>query len=584
MLNVRLYRGTWIAAVIGILSVLLTLQNPGAVPQPVVPPAISGVAVSSATAQVEALAVTRAPGSAGDRAVAGWVHQQFVGISGSQNPVTSTSYVGQQSFAARWRGRLIHGTNVYLSLPGTFTGTAQLPAIVIAAPRDAPPGVRSNASATGMLVALAQLSANTTHQRPLIFASLDASTVGNAGMRWFLPKVLGVRVGAVVNVDAPDEAVGNAVWVWSAGHDNAQALDLSLMARTAILRAGGTAGPQPGVITQLLRLAVPQSFGDQAVAIAEGIPAVTISGRPDTPAYGASASNDSQLAVVGNSVLGLAGSLDVTPQIPGPSQAVFVVGRELNAVAVRILLLLVILPVLAVAVDAALRLRRARIRRRLGLSALGWRILPWIVAALAGTVLARLDLLPGMSAGEVPLPGDAPVLLRSLVVLLAVVVVALVTSFLSASRIAHLAVVPASDVAVSLVALAAMLGVVWVERPFILVLVVPAAHAAVIALAASRRRHLVALIFIAVVPAIALCWSVADQINRSLLYSAWFLIVTSAQGGRGEIGPASALVLVACACSVVLVADHRLRNVPQIPRPPVWDVLVSTVRNLRTDR
>jgi hypothetical protein len=584
MLNVRLYRIAWIVAIVGILLVLLTLQTPTTAPEPVVPSAINGVAVANVTSELEATAPTRAPGSAGDQAAAAWVRQQFLDISGSRNPVMSAASVGEQEFVARWRGRLVQGTNVYISLPGTLTGSSQLPAIVIAAPRDAPPGVTSDASATGMLVALAQLSANTTHQRPLIFASLDDSTVGNAGMRWFLPKVLGVHVGAVVNVDAPDEAVGNAVWVWSDGRDSAQALGLDLMARTAISRAGGTAAPHPGVVTQLLRLAVPQSFGDQAPPIASGVPAVTIAGRPDTPAYGATASNDNHLAVVGDSVLGLAGSLDVTTRIPGPGQSVFVVGRELTTTALRILLFLTILPVLAVAVDAVVRLRRARIVWGLGAVALGWRILPWVAAGLAATMLGRAGLMPGMSAGAVPLPGDAPVLLRSVVALAAVVVIALVISFLSASRIARLAVIPASDVAVSLAGLAVMLGVVWTMRPVMLVLVIPAAHAAVIALTATRRRQLVPLVVVGVAPALVLCWSVADQLNRGVIYAAWYLIVTTAQGGRGAVGPVCALVLLGCACSVVLVADHRLRHVPQIPRPPVWDLVTSTVRNLRTDR
>ncbi len=585
MLNVRVYRIAWILAIVGILLVLLTLKSPGVVPSPAVPPAINGVAIVNATATVDALAPTRAPGSAGDQAVAAWVQQQFLASSGSQSSVTGAARVGEQDFAARWQGRLIHGTNVYLSLPGTLTGASQLPAIVIAAPRDAPPGVAADASATGMLVALAQLSANTTHQRSLIFVSADASTVGNAGMRWFLPKVHGVKVGAVINIDAPDESPpAGAVWVWPAGRDNRQALDLEQMARTAITRAGGTAAPQPGVVTQLLRLAVPQTFGDQAPAIAEGVPAVTVAGRPDTPVYGPSSAGASQLAVFGNTVLGLAGSLDGMTAIPGPSAAVFVVGRQLDAVAMMIILFLVIMPVLAVAIDTGLRLRRAHIGWRPGLTALGWRVLPWLVAAGTGMALARAGLMPGMSAGEVPQPGDAPVLVRSLVALATVVVVGLVMSIWSASHIARLTLIPASDVAASLGGLGVMLVAAFAFRPFMIVMVVVAAHAAVLALTASRRWQLGIATVIAVVPAVLLCWSVADQLHRGFAYTAWYLLVTTLQGGRGAIGPVVAIVLVICAGSVVTVADRRLRNVPQIPRPPVWDVVTTRARDVWADR
>jgi hypothetical protein len=586
VLNVRLYRIAWLLAIVGILLVLLNLKSPAAVPPPAVPPAISAAAIVNATNTVQSLAPTRAPGSAGDEAVAGWVQQQFIASSGAQGSVTGgAARVGQQTFVARWRGRLIHGTNVYLSLPGTLTGAAGQSAIVIAAPRDAPPGVTADASATGMLVALAQLSANTAHQRPLIFVSTDASTVGNAGMRWFLPKVHGVRIGAVISVDAPDESPpAGSVWVWAGGRDNRQALGLDQIARTAIARAGGAAAPAPGVVTQLLRLAVPQTFGDQAPAIAEGIPAVTVAGRPDTPVYGPALAGETQLAVFGNAVLGLVGSLDVMTGIPGPTAAVFVVGRQLDAVALMVILFLGIMPVLAVAADASLRLRRARIPWRPGIVSLGWRLLPWVVAVCVGTALARAGLMPGMSAGQVPQPADAPILARSLVALAAIVVVGLVLSAWGASHIARLVLIPASDVAASLVGLGLMLVVAFVLRPFMIVLVLVAAHAAVLALTASRRWQLVLATVVGLVPVAALCWSVSDQLHRGIPYAAWYLLVTTIQGGRGVFGPMVAVILVVCAGSVVTVADRRLRNVPQIPRPAVWDVVTARARGVWADR
>ena len=584
MLNVRLYRIAWLAAAVGILLTLLTLQGPSSVPAPTVPPAINGSAIATATATVQSLGPTRAPGSAGDEAVGMWVRGQFVAIAGSHNSVIGRAAVGDEQFVARWRGRLIHGHNVFLSLPGSLTGASQLPAIVIAAPRDAPPGVTTDASTTGMLVALAQLSANTTHQRPLIFVSLDASTVGNAGMRWFLPKITGVRIGAVINVASPAQSAGASVWIWATGRDNSQALGLDSIARTAVGRAGAVVTSRPGIVTQLLRLAVPQTFGDQAPAISEGIPAVTVAGRPDTPVYGPVRADTAQLAIVGNGVLGLAGSLDAATQIPGPSGAVFVAGRQLSDLSVRVILLLLILPVLVVSADAGIRLRRARIRWRPGVTALTLRVVPWLLASAAGVVLARAGLLPGMSAGAVPLPGDAPVLTRSLVGLAAMVVIGLVISVWSASRIARLSLIPASDVAASLVGLGALLALTWVFRPFMLVLVVVGAHAAVLALTAARRRQLIYVIVLAVLPVLLLVLSVADQLQRSAPYAAWYLLVTTIQGGRGAVGPVLGLVLVVCAGSVVAVADRRLRRVPQIPTPPVWDVAIAWARNVWVHR
>ena len=245
VLNVRLYRLAWVVAVVGILLILLTLQAPATVPPPTVPPAISGSAIATATATVQTLGPTRAPGSAGDQAVAGWVRAQFLAILGSHSAWSATPRSAVERFVAvAWpadprQQRLFE-------FAGSLTGASQLPAIVITAPRDAPPGVTSDASSTGMLVALAQLSANTAHQRPLIFVSLDASTVGNAGMRWFLPKVIGVRIGAVINVASPAQSPATDVWIWSGGRDNDQAIGLESMARTAVSRAGAVVMPREG--------------------------------------------------------------------------------------------------------------------------------------------------------------------------------------------------------------------------------------------------------------------------------------------------------------------------------------------------
>jgi len=584
VLNVRLYRIVWAISAVGILLVLLTLQAPQTIPAPQVPPALNGTAISTATESLQAIAPTRVPGSSGDQAAAAWVEQQFIAISGTHNSVIGNATVGHQDFVARWRGRLIHGTNVYLSLPGSTTSGSQESATVIAAPRDAPPGVTTDAAATGMLVALAQLTANTTHQRPIIFASLDASTVGNAGMRWFLPKITGVKIAAVIEVESPAQSSNSNVWVWPSGRDNTQSLSLEQFARTSASQAGATVMPRGSLWTQLMRLAVPQSFGDQAAAIAFGVPAVTIAGRPDTPVYGATHATVSQLAVIGDGILGLAGSLDAVSSVPGPSGDVFVAGRQLDELSVRLILLLVILPVVAVGIDAGLRLRRARIGWRPGVAALGWRVAPWLVASAVGVVLARAGLMPGMSAGEVPRPGDAPMLARSIVALLAVVLIGAVLSTWSVSHIGRRPPIPASDAAASLMGLGVMLMLAWVFRPFMIVLVVVAAHAAVLALTATRRRQLVIGLVVAVLPVIALVWSVGGQLDRGLGYTAWYLLVTTIQGGRGGVGPILALVFIVAAGSTIAVADRRLRNVPHIPRPPAWDVAVAWTRNVWSHR
>ena len=259
-----------------------------------------------------------------------------------------------------------------------------------------------------------------------------------------------------------------------------------------------------------------------------------MSGRPDTPVYGPALAGATQLTVYGNAVLGLAGSLDAMTAIPGPSSAVFVVGRQLDAAAVMAILFLLIMPVLAVAIDACLRLRRSRIALGPGMAALAWRVLPWVVAVCLGTALARAGLMPGLSAGQVPQPGDAPVLARSLVALVAIVVVGLVLSVWSVSHIARLTLIPASDVTASLGGLGLMLAVAFVFRPFMIVMVVVAAHAAVIALTASRRWQLGLAVVIRGGARRPSCAGPLPTSSQRRAYAAWYLLVTTSRAGAGS--------------------------------------------------
>ena len=123
-----------------------------------------------------------------------------------------------------------------------------------------------------------------------------------------------------------------------------------------------------------------------------------------------------QLGVIGNGILGLAGSLDAATSIPGPSGAVYVASRELGDLSMRVILLLWScpswrFPPMRRSVSGA----HASDTAGAGITALALRVVPWLVASAIGVVLARAGLMPGLFAGEVPLPADAPILVRSLV-------------------------------------------------------------------------------------------------------------------------------------------------------------------------
>src|SRR5690606_12603371 len=111
---------------------------------------------------------------------------------------------------------------------------------------------------------------------------------------------------------------GDRVQIWRDGRTDRQALGLGYMAEAAVERAGGRAGGPPSTGAQLLRLAVPQTFGDQGPVIAAGVPAVTLSGRGESPLRPGAAPTAERLELVANAANDLLGRLDAVGQAPAP--------------------------------------------------------------------------------------------------------------------------------------------------------------------------------------------------------------------------------------------------------------------------
>ena len=150
------------------------------------------------------------------------------------------------------------------------------------APRDTPAGAQGAATGTAILIELARLSTTIAHNRPLLFVSTDGSTLGNAGIRWFLRRFSAVPLIGAVVLDQPD-AAGAAIHLWNDGRSATQSVAMATYGAAAVRRAGGRPRGDDGFFEQLLRLAVPQTFGDQGPLVAGDVPAVTLAGRRESP-------------------------------------------------------------------------------------------------------------------------------------------------------------------------------------------------------------------------------------------------------------------------------------------------------------
>ena len=550
MLNARLYRTCWLVAGVALVVALLTLESPDQPPEPPLASAIDGDAALTLNSQLAAVAPERAPGSGPDQAASRWIQGQLSQVPGAAGRVQT------QDFVASDGGDQVRLQNVYLVVPGAADGRARA-GILVVAPRDTPPGVAGGTTATSVMLAMARASATSRHQRPHIFVSADGSTIGNAGIRWFLSRFSSFPIAAAISLDAPGEAEGDEVDVWSDGRADKQALRLGQLAERSIGRAGGRSEGAPSLGVQLLHMAVPQTFGDQGPPIADGMPAVTLSGRGESPLRPGQQPTADRMALVANSANDLLLTLDGAPQAPAPDGGLELAGKLLRPTVVRLALLLLALPILVCAVDALARMRRAKVSLLDGLRATGLRTAPFLAALAAGYLLALAGILPRTAAGAPPLPHDAsfgPAAGLGLVLSVGVGVLGWLWAKRRARRVDA---APATEAAAALGALSVLLVVLWVVSPYALVMALPASHAALVATSARRRWQVAALVGVALLPVLGLAISTAGRLDSNPVFALWYLFATMADGSRGAWGPILACLIGACLWSLASLVAFR---------------------------
>ena len=201
MLNARLYRTCWLVAGVALVVALLTLETPDQPPEPPLGSAIDGDAALTLNSQLAAVAPERAPGSGPDQAASRWIQGQLSQVPGAAGRVQT------QDFVASDGGDQVRLQNVYLVVPGAADGRVRA-GILVVAPRDTPPGVAGGTTATSVMLAMARASATSRHQRPHIFVSTDGSTIGNAGIRWFLSRFSSFPIAAAICPGRPGRGRG----------------------------------------------------------------------------------------------------------------------------------------------------------------------------------------------------------------------------------------------------------------------------------------------------------------------------------------------------------------------------------------
>jgi hypothetical protein len=477
----RTYRGTALLVAIPLLIAAFTVGRPDELPPSSFPPAFDQQAAVEAARELALHSPFRQPGGADAAGAADWVAERLRSFGFRvQRDTFEGSIPGQGSVPLQ---------NVYAVAPGRSNEV-----LVVMAHRDnigISPAANDNASGTGALLELARgygLRADTAAITPahtIVFLSTDGGAFGGLGAARFAERSsYRNRLEAVVNL----VAVGGrrSLRIEIAG-DRARSPDPTFV-QTAADRIEQRTGSEPRRVTalgQLIDLAFPFSFYEQAPFVGRGVPAVTLTTageRPPEPG------RDTLGVLVGRRIgqagvaaEGILGSLDEGVALPGSTATYVWLGpRIIRGWAIKLVLIAALIPFLLAAVDLFARCRRRRIPLGPALRSYRSRLAFWVWTGAVFGVLALLGAW-GSGAARPPSPdtefaGDRPVFALGMLASLS-----LAGWFVARERLLpRRPVSPEEELAgqtAALLALSVVALLIVATNPFALIFVLPSLHA-----------------------------------------------------------------------------------------------------------
>lgn len=561
MVDPRIYRGFLVLVAFAVIVFGFSLTDqPHSLGTSIAP----GQFFSSVGSSMDALAQrypNRAPGSAGDADLAGYVSGQLQhagGFSVRTEPFTADTTAGRRTLE-----------NVVATRPGLGSGT-----IVVVSHRDAVGSGEADLSGTAVLLGLAHALSGETLSRSVTLVSTSGQ-IGTAGATQLARTLSGQPVDAVIVLgDLASRAVRDPVVVpWSdtdllAPPLLTKTLSNYVNAETGIARQSG------GLAGQVARLAFPFATTEQAPFAARGLPAVLLSLSGDRPADAREPlAPSARTANLGMALLQTVNALDRGAAPGAPSAYLLISGQLVPLWAVRLLVLALILPVAACTLDAV-----ARTRRR-GHTLLRW--LGWVLTGAAPFVIGLAALLieratgilsftpPGAAAGAgvTMTGGDVAALLAVLVLVVAGFVFLrplclrlLAQQLPESGRRPESPAADAAAVALSVV-LCVLAVIVWVLNPFAALLLVPALHMWLWLAQPAARGHrwsMALLLLVGVAPIGLLLFYYANAYGLAPAALAWSLALLP--GGAMSIVTALCwAVALGCVASAVIIGLRAVR-------------------------
>jgi hypothetical protein len=400
--NGRLYRGTWLLVGLPLLLLAFSVARPAPLQPPNLPPAFDRNAAAQLARDLSTQWPNRVPGTAGATGAARWFREQL------------TPYgfiVRSERFTATIPGRgRVPFTNLVAVKPGASRRT-----IVVMAHRDdsgVGPGANDNASGTAALVELARAyapqagAARLRLPYSLAFVSTDGGIYGGIGAAQFAAHSLEApNVAAVLNLDG---VAGRGAPRLQFAGDTSRSPEPGLVetARAVLTQEAGTQPGWPGALRQLIDLGFPFNLYEQAPFVSRGVPAVTITTSGDRPPSGIGDTVGTldvrRLEQVGRAVQNALDAMEQGVALSsGPPSYVYLGQRIVRGWAIEVVLIAMLLPFLAAAVDLFARCRRRRIRVAPAFRSYRSRLAFWIWCSL---LFALFGLFGAWTSG----PGRPP--------------------------------------------------------------------------------------------------------------------------------------------------------------------------------
>ena len=479
--STRIYRAAWLVVAVPVLVAAFSVGRPDALPAPRIQPFFDQTTAVQFASELVNTFPDRSPGTDGQREAADWVETQFRGYGFD---------VERQTFSADIPGL---GTeelvNVVAVAPSTGPASAQSDrAVVVLAHRDnvgRSQGADDNGSGTGALLELARDLGNASLSHPIVLVSTDGGAYGGLGAEHFAEsKPYAGRIAALVNLDAIGSSSSPRI-EFAGDTPRVPSPTLLASADSSIEAQTGAPPGRPGALAQLVNLAFPFSFYEQAPFVSRGVPAVTITtsgARPRSPDDDTLADLDEErVGELGRAAQMLLNSLDESAEVAGGTQSYLYFGsRILYGWTLQLILVAALIPFLAATVDLFARCRRRHIALLPALRSYLSRLAVWLWLGLAFALFVAVGLLPSGAdrpiGPETPTAGDWPV--AALGVLLGVTAVTwlVVRPRLAATRSISRQEELGGHLAAMLV-LAVVALVVTAVNPYSLLFVLPSLHA-----------------------------------------------------------------------------------------------------------